>query len=223
MQKLVVVPTPVGNLKDITLRAIEILKSVDFILCEDTRTTGFLLQHFEISASMVAYHKFNEHQIVDKVIKRILNGEKAALTSDAGTPGISDPGYLVVSKCIENNIEVETLPGATAFVPALINSGFPNHHFVFEGFLPQKKGRQTRLKILAEETRTIILYESPFRIIKLLEEIVQFIGNERKVSLSRELSKMFEETVRDYPLELIQYFKQKPPKGEFVVVISAQN
>ncbi len=219
MSKLVVVPTPIGNLEDITLRALRILKTADIILAEDTRTTGFLLKHFEISTKMRSHHKFNEHKTLGATIEMIKQNNITALVSDAGTPGISDPGYLIVKACIENEIEVECLPGATAFVPALINSGFPNDNFSFEGFLPQKKGRQKKLLSLRDESRTIIFYESPHRILKLMEELLLYWG-EREVVICRELSKMFEETLRGTVSELIEIIKQKPLKGEIVVVVN---
>ncbi len=218
MSKLYIVPTPIGNLEDITFRAITILKEVDFILAEDTRTSGKLLKHFEINTHMQSHHMHNEHKTVESIVKRILSGESVALISDAGTPAISDPGFLLTRACIKNNIEVECLPGATAFVPALVNSGLPNDKFVFEGFLPIKKGRQTRLKLLAEETRTIIFYESPHKLIKTLTDLVIYFGEDRPVSVSRELTKLFEETIRGSAKEVLQYFESKPPKGEIVIV-----
>lgn len=217
--KLTIVPTPIGNLEDITLRALHVLKAADLILCEDTRQSKKLLDHYQISKPLLSYHKFNERAAQDNIISQLQTGRQIAMVSDGGTPGISDPGLLLVKRCIEESIPVETLPGATAFVPALINSGFANDEFVFIGFLPHKKGRQTKLKEIAAEHRTIILYESPYRIIKLLEELKQFVSETRRVSLSRELSKMFEETVRGTPDELIAHFTKKEPRGEFVVVI----
>ncbi len=222
MSKLYVVPTPIGNLEDITLRAIRILKEVDFILAEDTRTTGFLLKHLEVTTRMFSHHKFNEHSSVDKVAERLKAGETAALVSDAGTPAISDPGYLMVKKCIEEGIEVECLPGSTAFVPALVNSGLPNDRFCFEGFLPQKKGRKTRLEFLSEETRTIIFYESPFRLVKTLNQLAEHLGAERKASVSREISKLYEENKQGTLEELIQYFSAKTVKGEIVIVVEGK-
>ncbi len=222
MSKLYVVPTPIGNLEDITLRAIRILKEVDFILAEDTRTTGFLLKHLEVTTRMFSHHKFNEHSSVDKVAERLKAGETAALVSDAGTPAISDPGYLMVKKCIEEGIEVECLPGPTAFVPALVNSGLPNDRFCFEGFLPQKKGRKTRLEFLSEETRTIIFYESPFRLVKTLNQLAEHLGAERKASVSREISKLYEENKQGTLEELIQYFSAKTVKGEIVIVVEGK-
>ena len=222
MSKLFLVPTPIGNLEDMTFRAIKVLKEVDFILAEDTRTSGKLLKHFEIVTAMHAHHMHNEHKSVDGIVKRLQNGETCALISDAGTPAISDPGFLLTRACIENDIDVECLPGATAFVPALVNSGLPNDKFVFEGFLPVKKGRQTRLQLLAEETRTMIFYESPHKILKTLTNFVEYFGEDRKVSLSRELTKMFEETKRGTAKEVLAYFTQKPPKGEIVVIVEGK-
>ena len=220
MAKLYLVPTPVGNLEDMTFRAIRILKEVDLILAEDTRTTGFLLKHFDIRNKMQSHHKFNEHETTTGIVSRIKNGENIALVSDAGTPGISDPGFLLVRACVEKGLEVECLPGATAFVPALINSGFPTDRFCFEGFLPQKKGRQTRLKELALEERTIILYESPFRVLKTLMQLAEFIGEDRKISVSREISKLHEETVRGTLSDVIAHFQLNKPRGEFVIIIN---
>lgn len=220
MGKLVLVPTPIGNLEDITLRAISTLKNADFILAEDTRTSSVLLKHFQISKPLLAFHQHNEHKTLQTVIEKISLANSAALISDAGTPGISDPGFLLVRECLRNNIEVETLPGPTAFVPALVNSGLPSSSFVFEGFLPQKKGRQTKLKQLAIETRTIILYESPFRLVKTLQQLSEYFGAERQASVSRELTKMFEENKRGTLAELIQHFTDKTVKGEIVIVIS---
>jgi 16S rRNA (cytidine1402-2'-O)-methyltransferase len=218
--KLTVVPTPIGNLEDMTFRAIRILKEADLILAEDTRTSGFLMKHFEIRTPMQSYHKFNEHKTVENIVQRIKTGLKVALISDAGTPSISDPGFLVVRACVENEIDVECLPGATAFVPALVASGIPSDKFCFEGFLPQKKGRQTRLTKLTSETRTMIFYESPFRLAKTLSQLSEFLGQERKASVSRELSKMFEETKRGTLPELAQYFTEHPPKGEIVIIVA---
>ncbi|WP_430809465.1 MULTISPECIES: 16S rRNA (cytidine(1402)-2'-O)-methyltransferase [unclassified Carboxylicivirga] len=222
MSKLYVVPTPIGNLEDITMRAIRILKEVDFVLAEDTRTTGFLLKHFDISTRMMSHHKFNEHSSVDKVCQRIKGGDTAALVSDAGTPAISDPGYLLVKKCIEEGIEVECLPGPTAFVPALVNSGLPNDRFCFEGFLPQKKGRKTRLEYLAEETRTMVFYESPFRLVKTLGQFIEYFGSERQASVSREISKLHEENKQGSLTELKEHFSAKNVKGEIVVVVAGK-
>ncbi|MDB2385065.1 16S rRNA (cytidine(1402)-2'-O)-methyltransferase [Polaribacter sp.] len=222
MSKLYIVPTPIGNLEDITLRAIKVLKEVDFILAEDTRTSGKLLKHFEITTQMHAHHMHNEHKTVKGIVARIQNGETCALISDAGTPAISDPGFLLTRACIENNIDVECLPGATAFVPALVNSGLPNDKFVFEGFLPMKKGRQTRFKILAEETRTIIFYESPHKLLKTLTHFMEYFGEERKISVSRELTKLFEETKRGTVKEVLEYYTNKPAKGEIVIVVEGK-
>ncbi|MEN9447477.1 MAG: rRNA ((1402)-2-O)-methyltransferase [Bacteroidota bacterium] len=223
MSKLYIVPTPIGNLQDMTFRAIEVLKSVDLILAEDTRTSRFLCQHYLIDTPLQAYHKDNEHKAVESIVQRIKSGITMALVSDAGTPGISDPGFLLVRACLQNEIEVECLPGATAFVPALVNAGFPLDRFVFEGFLPHQKGRQKRLQLLAEEMRTIVLYESPYRILKLLKELEEQVGNKRQVSISRELTKKFEETFRGNVEEAIIHFSQKEPKGEFVVIIEGKS
>lgn len=222
MSKLYIVPTPIGNLNDITLRAIEVLKKVDLILAEDTRTSGKLLKHFEISTHMQSHHMHNEHKTISSLIQRLQRGETIALISDAGTPAISDPGFLLTRACIENNIEVDCLPGATAFVPALVNSGLPNDKFVFEGFLPVKKGRQSRLKLLAEETRTIIFYESPHKLIKTLTHFCEYFGEDRQVSVSRELTKLYEETIRGTVKEVLDYYTNKPPKGEIVIVIGGK-
>ncbi|GGZ43201.1 16S rRNA (cytidine(1402)-2'-O)-methyltransferase [Mesonia mobilis] len=223
MAKLFLVPTPIGNLEDMTFRAVKVLNEVDFILAEDTRTSGKLLKHFEINTPMHSHHMHNEHKTVDLILKRLQNGENAALISDAGTPAISDPGFLLTRACVENNIEVDCLPGATAFVPALVNSGLPNDKFIFEGFLPVKKGRQTRLKILAEETRTMIFYESPHKLLKTLAHFAKFFGEARKVSVSREISKLHEETIRGSVTEVLQHFEQKAPKGEIVVIVEGKN
>ncbi len=222
MSKLYLVPTPIGNLEDMTFRAISILKEVDFILAEDTRTSGKLLKHFEIETPMYSHHMHNEHKTVDGIVKRILNGESCGLISDAGTPAISDPGFLLTRACIQHDIEVECLPGATAFVPALVNSGFPNDRFVFEGFLPVKKGRQTRLKLLADEKRTLIFYESPHKLLKTLTHFAEYFGEERLVSVSRELTKLFEETKRGTVKEVLEYYTNKPPKGEIVIVVEGK-
>ena len=222
MSKLYLVPTPIGNLDDMTFRAIKVLKEVDFILAEDTRTSGKLMKHFEIATQMHSHHMHNEHKSIEGVLNRIRNGETCAVISDAGTPAISDPGFLLTRACVENNIEVECLPGATAFVPALVNSGLPNDKFVFEGFLPVKKGRQTRLKLLAEETRTMIFYESPHKLVKTLGHFVEFFGADRTVSVSRELTKLFEETKRGTVTEILEYYTNKPPKGEIVVVVEGK-
>ena len=223
MGKLFIVPTPIGNLEDITLRAIKVLKEVGLILAEDTRTSGKLLHHFEINTPMQSHHMHNEHKTVDNLVKRLQRGlEDIALISDAGTPAISDPGFLLTRACIENNIEVECLPGATAFVPALVNSGLPNDKFVFEGFLPVKKGRQTRLKLLAEETRTMIFYESPHKLLKTLTHFSDYFGEDRLISVSRELTKLYEETIRGTVTEVLEHYTEKPPKGEIVIVVSGK-
>lgn len=223
MSKLYLVPTPIGNLEDMTFRGIRILKEVDFILAEDTRTSGKLLKHFEIETQMHSHHMHNEHKSVKGVVQRIQNGETCALISDAGTPAISDPGFLLTRACVENNIEVDCLPGATAFIPALVNSGLPNDKFVFEGFLPVKKGRQTRLLLLAEETRTIIFYESPHKLVKTLGNFVEYFGENRQVSVSRELTKMFEETIRGTATKVLAHYTNKPPKGEIVIVVEGKS
>ncbi|MEN8857758.1 MAG: 16S rRNA (cytidine(1402)-2'-O)-methyltransferase [Flavobacteriaceae bacterium] len=220
--KLYLVPTPIGNLEDMTFRAITVLKEVDFILAEDTRTSGKLLKHYEIGTQMHSHHMHNEHKSVKGVVQRIKNGETCALISDAGTPAISDPGFLLTRACIKNDIDVECLPGATAFVPALVNSGFPNDRFVFEGFLPLKKGRQTRFLQLAEETRTMIFYESPHKLIKTLGHFAEYFGEDRLVSVSRELTKLFEETKRGTTKEVLAYYTAKPPKGEIVIVVEGK-
>jgi 16S rRNA (cytidine1402-2'-O)-methyltransferase len=220
---LYIVPTPLGNLKDITLRALEVLKEVDLILCEDTRTSQKLLQHYQINKPLTPYHQHNEHRIADHLVAQLQAGKKMALITDAGTPGISDPGFLLVRACIQQGVTVNCLPGATAFVPALINSGFSAQRFCFEGFLPLKKGRQTSLKLLADETRTIILYESPVRLVKTLTDLATYMGDTRRASVSREITKMFEETRRGTLLELIAYFTQKPPKGEIVLVLEGRD
>lgn len=220
--KLYLVPTPIGNLEDITLRAINVLKNVDVVLAEDTRTSGNLLKHLGISKPMQSYHIHNEHQTVQKIIARILKGESMALVSDAGTPAVSDPGFLLVRECLKNGIEIECLPGPTAFVPALVNSGLPSDRFTFEGFLPHKKGRQTRLTELKEEERTMIFYESPHRLLKSLEQFAEYFGGDRQASVSRELTKMFEETVRGTLTEIITYFTEKTIKGEIVIVVSGK-
>lgn len=212
-------PTPIGNLEDITLRAINTLRSVDLILAEDTRTSSFLLKHLQIEKPLRSYHQHNEHKVLEDLILQLSSGKNIALVSDAGTPGISDPGFLLIREAIAQQIAVVSLPGATAFVPALVNSGLPCNEFSFYGFLPQKKGRQTRLKALAHEEKTFILYESPFRLVKLLEELAQHLGTERRASVSRELTKLFEETKRGSVEELAAYFNSKPVKGEIVVVV----
>ncbi len=219
MAKLYLVPTPIGNLEDITLRALRILKEVSLILAEDTRTTGKLLKHYEIHNRLQAYHIHNEHKALENIIQRLSDGEEMALVSDAGTPSISDPGFLLVRECVKNGIPVETLPGPTAFVPALVNSGFPSDRFFFEGFLPHKKGRQTRLKELALSPHTLIIYESPHRLMKTLVQLIEFLGPERPVSVSRELTKIHEETIRGTLAEVSLFFKDKGVKGEIVIVV----
>ncbi|RRD58598.1 16S rRNA (cytidine(1402)-2'-O)-methyltransferase [Tannerella forsythia] len=220
MAKLYIVPTPVGNLEDMTFRAVRILKEADLILAEDTRTSSVLLKHYEIRNRVQSHHKFNEHRTVKEMAERVIAGENIALISDAGTPGISDPGFLLVRECVRQGAEVECLPGATAFVPALVVSGLPTDRFCFEGFLPPKKGRQTRLRALAAEERSIVLYESPYRIVKTLTQLAEFFGKERQASVSRELSKRFEETCRGTLEELILHFSVNEPKGEFVIIVS---
>lgn len=222
MAKLYVVPTPIGNLEDITLRAINVLKSVDFILAEDTRTSSHLMRHLGIEKPMYSHHKFNEHATVGRVAESIAAGRDVALVSDAGTPGISDPGFLLVRKCVEQGIDVETLPGATALIPAVVQSGFPCDRFSFEGFLPQKKGRMKRLQELAEEERTVVLYESPYRVVKCLEQIAETMGDERRVAVVREITKKFEQTIRGSVKELLAHFRSHEPKGEFVIVIAGK-
>ncbi len=222
MGKLYLVPTPIGNLEDMTFRAVRILKEVDLVLAEDTRTSGKLMQHFDISTPMQSHHMHNEHKTVAALTSRIQSGETMALISDAGTPAISDPGFLLTRACVEKNIEVECLPGATAFVPALVNSGLPNDKFAFEGFLPPKKGRQTRLKLLSEESRTMIFYESPYKLLKTLGQFSEYFGAERNASVSRELTKLYEETVRGNLAEIIKYYTEKPPKGEIVIIVEGK-
>lgn len=219
---LYIIPTPIGNLGDITFRALEVLKNVDLILAEDTRTSGILLKHFDIRKPLQSFHNFNEHKTVKSLIERMQNGEVMALVSDAGTPGISDPGFLLTRACIESQLRVECLPGATAFVPALINSGLPTDRFVFEGFLPHKKGRQTLLKKLSEEERTMIFYESPHRLMKTLEQFKEYFGEDRHVSVSRELTKVYEETKNGTLAEVFDYFNSKPVKGEIVIIVSGR-
>lgn len=222
MSKLYLVPTPIGNLDDMTFRAIKVLKEVDLILAEDTRNSGKLLKHFEINTHMISHHMHNEHQFVEALVKRIKAGEIMALITDAGTPAISDPGFLLSRACVENDIPIDCLPGATAFVPALVNSGLPNDKFIFEGFLPDKKGRQTRFLTLAEETRTMILYVSPHKLVKTLGEFVQYFGADRPVSVSREITKLHEETVRGTATEVLKHFEAKAPKGEIVVIVGGK-
>lgn len=222
MGKLYVVPTPVGNMEDMTFRAIRILKEADLILAEDTRTSGILLKHYEIKNAMQSHHKFNEHQMVESIVNRIKGGQTVALISDAGTPGISDPGFLVVRECVRNGIEVQCLPGATAFVPALVSSGLPDERFCFEGFLPQKKGRMTRLNALKEETRTMIFYESPYRLLKTLTQFAEIFGADRPVSVCREISKIHEESVRGTLQEVIAHFTETEPRGEIVIILGGK-
>lgn len=222
MGRLYVVPTPVGNLEDMTFRAIRILKEADLILAEDTRTSGILLKHFEIKNAMMSHHKFNEHKTVESIVNRLKAGETIALISDAGTPGISDPGFLVVRECVKNDIEVQCLPGATAFVPALVSSGLPDERFCFEGFLPQKKGRMTRLNALKEEVRTMIFYESPYRLLKTLMQFMEIFGAERRVSVCREISKIHEESVRGTLQEVVLHFTATEPRGEIVIVLEGK-
>jgi len=223
MAKLYIVPTPIGNLEDMTIRAIRILKEVDTILAEDTRTSSVLLRHFEISSRLQSHHKFNEHKTAEQIAERILGGENIALISDAGTPGISDPGFLLARTCIQKGAEVETLPGATAFIPALVNSGLPCDKFCFEGFLPIKKGRQTKLKELTEERRTMVFYESPYRLCKTLEQFIEYFGPDRNVCVSRELSKIYEENARGSLLEVFNHFNAKTVKGEIVIILEGMN
>ena len=219
MAKLYIVPTPVGNLEDMTFRAVKVLKECSLILCEDTRTSAGLLKHFEIQTRTASHHKFNEHETCDYYAERVENGEDIALISDAGTPAISDPGFMLVRACVNRGVEVECLPGATAFVPALVDSGFGCESFIFNGFLPQKKGRQKKLTALAKHDLSIIFYESPYRVVKLLGEIKEYFGSDRRISVSREISKLHEQTLRGTADELIEAFKQKAPKGEFVVIV----
>ena len=222
MSKLYLVPTPIGNLDDMTFRAIKVLKEVDTILAEDTRTSGKLLKHFEIDTPMQSHHMHNEHNTVNAIVERLASGETFALISDAGTPAISDPGFLLTRACILNGIDIVCLPGATAFVPALVNSGFPSDTFIFEGFLPAKKGRQTRLKFLAQEFRTMIFYESPYKLLKTLSKFIDYFGEDREVAVSRELTKLFEETIRGTVKEVLEYYTNKPPKGEIVIVVKGK-
>lgn len=222
MGKLYIVPTPIGNLEDITFRALKVLKEVSLILAEDTRTSSFLLKHFQITTPLQSHHKFNEHRTVEQVAQRIEAGESVALISDAGTPGISDPGFLLVRTCVDKGVAVECLPGATAFVPALVASGLPCDRFLFEGFLPQKKGRNKRIEALKEEVRTIVFYESPYRLVKLLQQLAEILGPDRKASVSRELTKLHEENARGTITELAKYFEKKGVKGEIVVVVEGK-
>jgi len=223
MSKLYVVPTPVGNMEDMTFRAVRVLRDADLILAEDTRTSSVLLQHYDIHGTLLSHHKFNEHETVQQVVRRIQGGQTAALISDAGTPGISDPGFLLVRECVKQGIEVQTLPGATAFVPALVSSGLPCDKFCFEGFLPQKKGRQTRLEELKHESRSIVFYESPRRLLKTLQQFVEVFGADRQVSVAREISKLHEEHVRGSLQEVVAHFEQTEPLGEIVVVLAGKN
>ena len=222
MSKLYIVPTPIGNLKDITLRALEVLQEVDLILAEDTRTSGKLLKHFEITTQMHSHHMHNEHKTTAAIVSRIKSGQSVALISDAGTPAISDPGFLLTRACVEAGIQVDCLPGDTAFVPALVNSGLPCDKFVFEGFLPPKKGRQTRLQLLSLETRTIIFYVSPHKLLKTLAQIIEYFGQDRPVSVSREITKLHEQTIRGSALEVLAHFQAKAPKGEIVLIVGAK-
>jgi len=222
MSKLYIIPTPIGNLEDITFRSIRVLKEVDVVLAEDTRTSKKLFSHYNIDTPLSSFHMHNEHRVLSKWIERIKNGETIALISDAGTPAISDPGFLLVRACVIENIEVDCFPGATAFVPALVNSALACEKFIFEGFLPVKKGRQTRLMFLSEEERTMIFYESPHRILKTLKQFSEYFGEDRMVSVSREISKMFEETKRGNLIEVLQYFEDKKPKGEFVIIVDGK-
>jgi 16S rRNA (cytidine1402-2'-O)-methyltransferase len=222
MSKLYLVPTPIGNLEDITLRAIRILKEVNAILAEDTRTSSVLMRKYEISTPLISYHQHNEHGLTKQMVERMKGGETMAIVTDAGTPGISDPGFLLVRECIANGVEVECLPGPTAFVPALVDSGIPNNTFCFEGFLPPKKGRNTKLESIKDETRTMVFYESPFRLMKTLEQFVQVFGAERRASVSRELSKVFEETIRGTLTELVEHFAKSIVKGEIVIIVAGK-
>lgn len=219
---LYIVPTPIGNLGDITFRALEVLKSVSLVLAEDTRTSGKLLKHYDIKTPLRSYHMHNEHRILDQLVSRIKTGETMALVSDAGTPGISDPGFLLIRECLQHGIEVNCLPGATALIPALVNSGFPTDRFVFEGFLPLKKGRQTRLQVLAEESRTLVFYESPHKLLRTLTQFAEIFGADRQISVSRELTKIYEETLRGTISEVLAHFQEHPPKGELVLVVEGR-
>ncbi len=223
MGKLYIIPTPIGNLEDMTFRAVRVLKEVDMILVEDTRVTGKLLKHFGIDTKMATHHKFNEHKTIEQVTEQLLSGANIALVSDAGTPGISDPGFLLVRSCKEKGVEVETLPGATAFIPALVNSGIPSDRFYFEGFLPQKKGRQTRLEFLATLKYTFVLYESPYRLVKTLKQLAEYCGESRKAAVSRELTKLYEENISGALPDLIAYFEKGTVKGEIVIVVEGQH
>lgn len=220
--RLYLVPTPIGNLGDMTYRSVEVLKTADLILAEDTRTSGILLKHYGIPTPMQSFHAHNEHKRVDALVEKLKSGLRIALITDAGTPGISDPGFLLARACVENLIEIESLPGATAFVPALIKSGLPADRFVFEGFLPHKKGRNTRLTLLSEESRTMIFYESPYRVLKSLSQFIEYFGEERRASVSRELTKKFEETINGTLTELVEHFQKNPPKGEFVIIVEGK-
>ena len=222
MSILYIVPTPIGNLEDITLRALRVLKEVDFILAEDTRTSGKLLNHYEISNQLIAHHIHNEHKTVERIIDQIKASKSAAIVSDAGTPAVSDPGFLLIRECIKNDIEIVCLPGPSAIIPAIVGCGFPCDRFIFEGFLPHKKGRQTKWKAIAEEVRSVVLYESPHRLVKALKEMVEFLNPDRQICIAREISKMYETFHRGTPKELLDYFEAKPPKGEIVIVISAK-
>jgi 16S rRNA (cytidine1402-2'-O)-methyltransferase len=222
MGKLYLVPTPIGNLEDITFRAVNVLKEADLILAEDTRTSGKLLKHYDIGTPMQSHHMHNEHKTVARIIARLISGETIAVISDAGTPGISDPGFLLTRSCIEEGITVDCLPGATALIPALVNSGLPSDRFVFEGFLPVKKGRQTRLQILAEESRTMVFYESPHKLLKTLNQFTTYFGEERSISVSRELTKLYEETIRGTLVEVLDHYTKNPPKGELVLVLAGK-
>lgn len=223
MGKLYVIPTPIGNLEDMTFRAIRLLKEADLVLAEDTRTTGVLFKHFDIHSKLQSYHKFNEHKAVGHIVDKLKGPENIALVSDAGTPGISDPGFLIVRECVREGVDVECLPGATAFVPALVASGIPCDRFCFEGFLPQKKGRMTRLQNLKDETRTIVFYESPYRVLKTLTQLAEFFGEERFAATCREVSKLYEQTCRGTLKELIEHFTVNEPKGEFVIIICGKD
>ncbi|MFN2261150.1 MAG: 16S rRNA (cytidine(1402)-2'-O)-methyltransferase [Psychroflexus sp.] len=223
MATLFLVPTPIGNLGDMTFRGVETLKSVDVILAEDTRVSGILLKHFDIETPMQSYHQHNEHKVTERIVKSIQNGQNTALITDAGTPGISDPGFLLVRACVSEGVEIQCLPGATAFVPALVNSGLPNDKFVFEGFLPAKKGRQKRLDALVEEDRSIVFYESPYKVLKTLQQLKDKFGSDRQISVSREISKIYEETIRGSLTEVISHFENHKPKGEFVLVLAGKS